>query len=156
MKARLSIGQIVHDRDRSVAKGTAIVVEIKSTGKLRICYWRGRQQHWSLPQAVDKARVRPMVDWTLLPLTEAKRLAAATFERIYLARAMTVSEGSVGDAARAAGVDRSNYRRLLQRHGLVKLPVRSKRPKKAKPRHKTTKATRTTANRTKTKRRSRR
>ena len=154
MKARLSIGQIVHDRDRPVAKGTAIVVEIKSTGKLRICYWRGRHQHWSLPQTVDKARVQPMVDWTLLPLTEAKRLAAATFERIYLARAMTVSEGSVGDAARAAGVDRSNYRRLLQRHGLVKLPVRAKRSKKAKPRHKTTKAVRTTSN--STKRRSRR
>lgn len=148
MTARLSIGQIVHDRDRPVANGTAIVVEIKSTGQLRICYWRGRHLHWSLPQTVDKARAKPIVDWTLLPLTEAKRLAAATFERGYLVRTMTASEGSIGDAARAAGVDRSNYRRLLQRHGLVKTPVRAKRSTKAKPRRKTAKA-KATANKTK-------
>jgi hypothetical protein len=140
MNTRISIGQIVHDRTRSVDKGPAIVIEVKPAGRIRICYWRGRHQHWSLPHAVDKAQVRPIVDWTLLPLTEAKRLAAATFERGYLVRSMSAAEGSIGDAARAAGVDRSNFRRLLQRHALVKTPHRAARAKKAKPRYKTTKA----------------
>ena len=53
----------------------------------------------------------------LMPMTDAKRLAAAEFERRYLVclmeRAGTVSEG-----ARLAGLDRTNFRRALQRHGL--------------------------------------
>ena len=78
-----------------------------------------------------------IADWTQMPLTEAKRLAAAAFERNYLVQAMETAKGSVVDAALRAGVDRSNFRRLLQRHGLVKLPVplrpkRRKKPKKLK------------------------
>jgi DNA-binding protein Fis len=144
MKTRLSIGQIVHDRTRPQGKGPAIVIDIKAAGRLRICYWRGRQQHWSLPHAVDKAQVQPIVDWTLLPLTEAKRFAAAAFERGYLVRMMAAAEGTIGDAALAAGVDRSNFRRLLQRHALVKTPHRPKRAPKATVRHKAVKAAKTT------------
>ncbi len=53
-----------------------------------------------------------------MPLTEAKRLAAAEFERSYLARVMERAGGSVSEGARLSGLDRTNFRRLLQRHDL--------------------------------------
>jgi len=53
-----------------------------------------------------------------MPLTEAKRLAASEFERRYLLRVMTSANGSVSEGARLSGLDRTNFRRLLQRHGL--------------------------------------
>lgn len=133
MKTHISIGQIVHDRTRPVPKGAAIVVgAAKQPGQLRICRWRGGQQHWSLPIVVGQEQLEPIADWTLMPLTEAKRLAATAFERNYLVHAMESAKGSVADAARLAGVDRSNFRRLLQRHALVKMPPRPKRRKSPK------------------------
>jgi two-component system, NtrC family, response regulator HydG len=51
-------------------------------------------------------------------LTEAKRRAASEFERRYLVRVMERTKGSVSEAARLAGLDRTNFRRLLQKHGL--------------------------------------
>ena len=57
-------------------------------------------------------------DPTAMPLTEAKRLAAAAFERSYLVRVMERAGGSVSEGARLSGLDRTNFRRLLQRHGL--------------------------------------
>ena len=123
MKPRISLGQIVHDLARSPSKDAAIVVgPAKRPGQLRICRWRGAQQHWSLPIAVDADQLVRFIDWTMMPLTEAKRLASAAFERNYLVHAMAAAKDSVVDAACLAGVDRSNFRRLLQRHGLVKLP----------------------------------
>ena len=57
-------------------------------------------------------------DPTALPLTEAKRLATVEFECRYLVRVMERSRGSVSEGARLSGLDRTNFRRLLQRHGL--------------------------------------
>ena len=130
----IRIGMIVCDRQRSVPKGAAIVVGAgKRDGQFRICRWRGGQQHWSLPVSIDQEQLLPIDDWTQLPLTEAKRLAAAAFERNYLVHAMESAKGSLVDAALAAEVDRSNFRRLLQRHALVKRPPRPKRwPKRQK------------------------
>jgi DNA-binding NtrC family response regulator len=54
----------------------------------------------------------------LTPLTEAKRRASSAFEKRYLTRVMERAKGSVSEAARLAGLDRTNFRRLLQRHGL--------------------------------------
>ena len=53
-----------------------------------------------------------------MPLTEAKRLAAAEFERRYLIHVMARAEGSVSKGALLSGLDRTNFRRQLQRHGL--------------------------------------
>ena len=53
-----------------------------------------------------------------MPLAEAKHLVAAEFERRYLLRVMDRARGSVSEGARVAGLDRTNFRRLLQRHGL--------------------------------------
>ena len=54
----------------------------------------------------------------LTPLTEAKRRASGAFEKRYLTRVMEKAQGSVSEAARLAGLDRTNFRRLLQRHGI--------------------------------------
>jgi two-component system response regulator HydG len=55
----------------------------------------------------------------LPPLTEAKRRAGAVFEKNYLTMAMERAKGSISEAARLAGLDRTNFRRLLQRHGIA-------------------------------------
>ena len=55
---------------------------------------------------------------TAAPLTEAKRRSAAEFERCYLASVMARSGGSVSEGARIAGLDRTNFRRLLHRYGI--------------------------------------
>jgi DNA-binding NtrC family response regulator len=57
-------------------------------------------------------------DDELLPLTEAKRRASSNYEKAYLVRVMERAKGSVSEAARLSGLDRTNFRRLLQRHGL--------------------------------------
>jgi len=55
-------------------------------------------------------------DEEIVSLAEGKKRAAATFERDYLVRVMWVAKGSISEAARLAGIDRTNFRRLLQRH----------------------------------------
>ena len=54
---------------------------------------------------------------TTIPLIEAKRRSAAEFERCYLASVLERAGGSVSEAARRAGLDRTNFRRLLHRYG---------------------------------------
>jgi hypothetical protein len=63
------------------------------------------------PAVLDAAALMAM------PLVDAKRLVAAEFERRYLVCLMERA-GSVSEGARASGIDRTNFRRLLQRHGL--------------------------------------
>jgi two-component system response regulator HydG len=50
-----------------------------------------------------------------LPLSEAR----ADFERNYLTQALRRADGNTAEAARLSGVDRSNFRRLLKRHGIT-------------------------------------
>ena len=54
----------------------------------------------------------------LVPLTEAKRRASTAFEKRYLLHVIQRAKGSVSEAARLAQLDRTNFRRLLQRHGI--------------------------------------
>jgi transcriptional regulator with GAF, ATPase, and Fis domain len=73
-----------------------------------------------LPTAVTGARPEegseePRDD---LPFPEAKALAVERFERLYLERKLRRHE-TITAAARAAGLDRSNFKRLLRRHDLV-------------------------------------
>ena len=53
-----------------------------------------------------------------MPLFEAKRLVAADFERRYLVRVMERAAGSVSRGASLTNMDRTNFRRMLQRHGI--------------------------------------
>jgi DNA-binding NtrC family response regulator len=75
------------------------------------------------PQIAPRARSAPSHELvrendTLMPLTEAKRRASSAYERAYLNRVMEKAKGSVSEAARLAGLDRTNFRRLLQRHSI--------------------------------------
>jgi two-component system response regulator HydG len=83
----------------------------------------------SLPSAIgsrSNGRITTSIPMTspengeeqLPPLTEAKRRASAVFEKNYLTLAMERAKGSISEAARLAGLDRTNFRRLLQRHGI--------------------------------------
>ncbi len=61
----------------------------------------------------------PVIDPVdLLPLVEAKRRATLEFEKRYLERALERANGSVSEASRHAGLDRANFRKILQRNGL--------------------------------------
>ena len=51
-------------------------------------------------------------------LTESKRRAATEHERCYLTSVMERAKGSVSEGARLAGLDRTNFRRLLHRYGI--------------------------------------
>ena len=70
-----------------------------------------------------------------LPYAQAKLLAMRAFERRYLTALLEKSGNNVSSAARAAGVDRSNFRRLLKQYE-VTTRSRSKAPKSDDPLHK--------------------
>ncbi len=53
-----------------------------------------------------------------LPYGEAKKLFASAFERRYLGNLLERTEGRINAAALLAGMDRSNFRRLLKDNGL--------------------------------------
>jgi DNA-binding NtrC family response regulator len=50
-----------------------------------------------------------------LPYTEARRRAVLDFEREYAAAQLARAHGNISQAARAAGLDRSNFKRVLRR-----------------------------------------
>jgi DNA-binding NtrC family response regulator len=50
-----------------------------------------------------------------LPYAEAKEQVVSAFDKAYVARVMRRAEGNVSEAARLAGMDRSNFRRLMKK-----------------------------------------
>jgi DNA-binding NtrC family response regulator len=52
---------------------------------------------------------------TDLPFAEAKRVAILQFEEAYVAEAMRRAHGNLSEAARQAGVDRSNFKRIVRK-----------------------------------------
>jgi DNA-binding NtrC family response regulator len=53
-----------------------------------------------------------------LPYREAKERALSDFEAAYFRALLERSGGNVSEAARQAGLDRSNFRRAIKRAGL--------------------------------------
>ena len=81
----------------------------------------------SLPSQIGVRRARFEPDasdprgWRQRRAVAADRGEATSsraFEQRYLMKVMERSHGSVSEAARLAGLDRTNFRRLLQRHGI--------------------------------------
>ncbi len=54
-----------------------------------------------------------------LPFREAKQRALEAFEAAYLSKQMARADGNVSEAARIAGLDRSNFRRVAKRAGVI-------------------------------------
>jgi DNA-binding NtrC family response regulator len=50
-----------------------------------------------------------------LPFAEAKRAAMTQFEEAYVTEVMRRADGNLSEAARQAGVDRSNFKRILRK-----------------------------------------
>ena len=70
-----------------------------------------------LPPAITRS---PASDRTIRrPYTLNLSDALSAFERTYIEHTLREAKGNVTEAARAADVDRSNFRRLLKRHSLV-------------------------------------
>jgi len=53
---------------------------------------------------------------TTVPFTEARHRSAAEFDRCYLSSVLAQANGSISEAARISGVERSNFKKLLHRH----------------------------------------
>jgi two-component system response regulator HydG len=53
-----------------------------------------------------------------LPYMQAKKLAIAAFEKRYLTGLLQAHRGNVSAASRAAGMDRTNFRRLAKEYGV--------------------------------------
>jgi len=70
-------------------------------------------------QSQKAAGVFEMCSLAHLPYAQAKRLARRTFERGYLSALLERNGNNISSAARAAGVDRSNFRRLLKQYELL-------------------------------------
>jgi two-component system response regulator HydG len=57
-----------------------------------------------------------LADLADLPYAEAKRRFVARFDETYTGQILRRTAGNMSEAARRAGLDRSNFRRLLKRH----------------------------------------
>jgi two-component system response regulator HydG len=55
------------------------------------------------------------MDFSHLEFAAAKKLAVQAFEKRYLTKLLTRSEGNISLASREAGLDRSNFRRILKK-----------------------------------------
>jgi two-component system, NtrC family, nitrogen regulation response regulator GlnG len=53
------------------------------------------------------------------PFQEAKRKLIAAFERDYLAAQLKQSNNNISQASRASGMERTQFKRLLRKHGLL-------------------------------------
>ena len=59
----------------------------------------------------------PLGELVGLPYAEAKRRMLALFDERYVAEALKRAGGNIADAARGAGLDRSNFRRVARKKG---------------------------------------
>ncbi|MFO0724881.1 MAG: sigma-54 dependent transcriptional regulator [Myxococcota bacterium] len=51
-----------------------------------------------------------------MPFNEAKALAVAEFEKSYIEQMLAATDHNISEAARRSGLDRSNFRRVMQRY----------------------------------------
>ena len=66
--------------------------------------------------AVRRSLVPVLETLASLPYAEAKRRLVAHFDELYTGELLRKTGGNMSEAARRAGLDRSNFRRLLKRH----------------------------------------
>jgi two-component system, NtrC family, response regulator HydG len=69
----------------------------------------------SLSQPAQTGRLALPAQVADLPYTEAKAVVMAQFEEVYVAEVMRRAGGNLSEAARQAGVDRSNFKRIVRK-----------------------------------------
>jgi len=85
-----------------------------------------------LPTDFGRVPATPAQRWAELdrPFSEARRETIERFERTYLTDVLQRAGGKVAEAARLAGIDRSNFRRLLVRYRIDPATVGAPGPAK--------------------------
>ncbi len=88
---------------------------------------RGPRSPEARKEVADLAEIAPseLLD---LPHADAKERAIAAFDRAYAEAMLRRTGGNTSQAARAAGMDRSNFKRLLRRSRRAVAPVAVVRP----------------------------
>jgi DNA-binding NtrC family response regulator len=71
--------------------------------------------HDSMPAPDSETVLSGLGRLTDLPYSGAKKQALEMFERAYLEAVLRRTGGNVSEAARQAGLDRSNFRRVLKK-----------------------------------------
>ncbi|MBN2496518.1 MAG: sigma-54-dependent Fis family transcriptional regulator [Deltaproteobacteria bacterium] len=74
-----------------------------------------------LPESLRRVRTvasRSELSFADLPFREARQMAMGDFEQRYLVEVLGRSDGNVSQAARLAGMDRSNFKRVMKKHGV--------------------------------------
>ncbi len=66
----------------------------------------------------DYAKNGDQADYAHLSFAAAKRLAVQAFEKRYLTQLLTRTGGNISQSSREAGLDRSNFRRILKKHAI--------------------------------------
>jgi DNA-binding NtrC family response regulator len=73
--------------------------------------------HLSVPAAAGTAQI-PSLTGKSLPLKEAKAKWMSQLEATYLAEVLRRHDGNVSQAAKAAGIDRKTFHRLINKYGI--------------------------------------
>jgi len=68
-----------------------------------------------VPPSRAKTSVEPEGGLARLPFRDAKEMAIQRFEQSYVQALLDATEGNVSEAARRAGLDRANFKRILKR-----------------------------------------
>jgi len=96
------------------------VRELENVIERAVVLGRGREiEMGDLPATMHASRpVRreegtPLAD---LPYRKAKEIAMGEFDRRYITELLTRTGGNVSRASRRAGMDRSNFRRVMKKH----------------------------------------
>ena len=65
------------------------------------------------PRPARREASTPLAD---LPYRKAKEIAMGEFDRRYITELLTRTGGNVSQASRSAGMDRSNFRRVMKKY----------------------------------------
>ena len=74
--------------------------------------------HLRVPSAATAGRETPSLAKHNLPLKEAKAQWMTQLEAAYLAELLQRHDGNVSQAAKAAGIDRKTFHRLINKYGI--------------------------------------
>ncbi len=101
---------------------TGNVRELENVIERAVVLGRGKEiDMQDLPEQMRQKTIprrdptRQLVD---LPYRKAKEIAMSEFDRRYLTELLTETSGNVSQASRIAGMDRSNFRRVMKKHNL--------------------------------------